>query len=43
MTVSREPKELAVVQHVYDLILWEVPLITRFPPPTPARAVYHVW
>jgi hypothetical protein len=30
-------KELEVVQRAYDLILWEVPLITRFP--VPYRAV----
>ncbi len=29
--------ELEVVQRAYDLILWEVPLITRFP--VPYRAV----
>ena len=30
-------RELEVVQRAYDLILWEVPLITRFP--VPYRAV----
>ena len=34
---SRRSDELRVVQHAYDLILWEVPLITRFP--VPYRAV----
>ena len=29
--------ELEVIQHMYDLILWSVPLITRFP--VPFRAV----
>ena len=35
--VFRKPGELEVVQRAYDLILWEVPLITRFP--VPFRAV----
>ena len=30
-------RELQVIQRAYDLILWEVPLITRFP--VPYRAV----
>jgi hypothetical protein len=30
-------KELAVIQKAYDLILWEVPLVTRLP--VPYRAV----
>jgi hypothetical protein len=32
MTAART-EELEVVQRAYDLILWEVPLITRFPAP----------
>ncbi len=35
--VLRKAGELEVVQRAYDLILWEVPLITRFP--VPFRAV----
>ena len=37
MVGIRRVKELEVIQRAYDLILWEVPLITRFP--VPYRAV----
>ena len=37
MDRSQRPGEMEVVQRAYDLILWEVPLITRFP--VPFRAV----
>ena len=37
MAVSPSADELEVVQRAYDLIVWQVPLITRFP--VPYRAV----
>jgi hypothetical protein len=37
MPSAERARELEVIQRAYDLILWEVPLITRFP--VPYRAV----
>lgn len=37
MRGAERSRDLEVIQRAYDLILWEVPLITRFP--VPYRAV----
>jgi len=37
MAARPSAQELSVIQRAYDLILWEVPLITRMP--VPYRAV----